>query len=268
MATPSHTSDPAILRPSDARAAFDLRRDPPAAGLDGHVDWYWQVRWDLRGRPPYVSETLPHPCVHVVLEPEGLNVHGIVTRRFRRTLSGAGFALGTRFRPGAFVAVLGRPVAELTDRDVPLAAVLGADATALERALRDDEDDGARRERLDAFWLARLPAVADPAVALIAGLLDEEVRDPSPSVERMAARVGLSVRSLQRLFHRAVGASPKAVLMRHRLHAATERIAAGETGDWARLAAELGYADQAHFINDFRAVVGVTPGEYATACAS
>jgi AraC-like DNA-binding protein len=37
----------------------------------------------------------------------------------------------------------------------------------------------------------------------------------------------------------------------------------GEAVDWSRLAADLGYFDQAHFIKDFKAIVGLTPAEYA-----
>jgi AraC-like DNA-binding protein len=32
--------------------------------------------------------------------------------------------------------------------------------------------------------------------------------------------------------------------------------------DWADLAADWGYADQAHLIREFRAMAGVTPGDY------
>jgi AraC-like DNA-binding protein len=47
------------------------------------------------------------------------------------------------------------------------------------------------------------------------------------------------------------------------LHEVTERLAAGCTVDWARLAAELGYADQAHLSRDFTALVGEPPTRYA-----
>jgi AraC-like DNA-binding protein len=71
------------------------------------------------------------------------------------------------------------------------------------------------------------------------------------------------VRSLQRLFAEHVGVSPKWVLRRYRLHEAVARAQGGEALDWAALAQELGYFDQAHLIADFRALVGWTPASYA-----
>ena len=71
------------------------------------------------------------------------------------------------------------------------------------------------------------------------------------------------MRALQRLFREYVGVSPKWVINRYRLHEALEQIAAGGAIDWSALALDLGYFDQAHFIRDFRRLVGVSPGAYA-----
>nr|WP_286672575.1 helix-turn-helix domain-containing protein [Cohnella hashimotonis] len=81
----------------------------------------------------------------------------------------------------------------------------------------------------------------------------------------MANRHGLSVRSLQRLLDRYIGVSPKWILQRFRLQEAAERIRQGGAADWSALAADLGYYDQAHFIRDFKSVVGQTPDAYARA---
>jgi AraC-like DNA-binding protein len=58
-----------------------------------------------------------------------------------------------------------------------------------------------------------------------------------------------------------VGVTPKWVLQRVRLHEAADRMADGEK-DWPRLATELGYFDQSHFIKAFKAVIGLSPGDY------
>jgi AraC-like DNA-binding protein len=82
-------------------------------------------------------------------------------------------------------------------------------------------------------------------------------------VDELAAGAGVGIRRLQRLFAEHVGVGPKWMLRRYRLHEAAARAAEGSAVDWVRLAAELGYADQAHFTRDFTAIVGVPPARYA-----
>ncbi len=72
----------------------------------------------------------------------------------------------------------------------------------------------------------------------------------------------MSVRSLQRLFGDYVGVSPKWVMRRARLHEAALRADGGEPVDWAALAIDLGYADQAHLTREFTATIGVPPSRY------
>lgn len=64
-------------------------------------------------------------------------------------------------------------------------------------------------------------------------------------------------------FAEHVGIGPKWVIRRYRLHEVTERMAAGADLDWAALAAELGYADQAHLARDFKALFGEPLTHYA-----
>jgi AraC-like DNA-binding protein len=82
-------------------------------------------------------------------------------------------------------------------------------------------------------------------------------------VDALADAAGLGVRRLQRLFAEYVGLGPKRVIRRYRLHEVGERLAAGAEIDWVGLATELGYADQAHFIRDFTAMIGESPTRYA-----
>jgi len=99
----------------------------------------------------------------------------------------------------------------------------------------------------------------DEVGALYAAILaDPDLR----RVDQLCSLAGYSKRTLQRLFREYVGVSPKWVLQRIRLHEAADRMADGEQ-DWPRLALELGYFDQAHFIKAFKASIGRSPAEYA-----
>lgn len=80
-------------------------------------------------------------------------------------------------------------------------------------------------------------------------------------VADVARAHGMTERTLHRLVQRRLGITPKWLMQRRRLHDAVGRLKAG-TESLVDLAADLGYADQAHFTNDFRQVTGLTPGAY------
>lgn len=73
----------------------------------------------------------------------------------------------------------------------------------------------------------------------------------------------MTERSLQRLCLRRVGLSPKWLIQRRRLQEAAGLLADPHWPTLTEVAGLLGYADQADFVHDFRAVTGLTPGEYA-----
>jgi AraC-like DNA-binding protein len=110
----------------------------------------------------------------------------------------------------------------------------------------------------------------DPVAEQAAGLVGRIAADPGLlRVAQLAEVSGLSERRLQRLFAEYVGVSPKWVMRRARLHEAALRVEADGPAsvDWGALAADLGYADQAHLTRDFTATLGVPPSRYAAGAA-
>jgi AraC-like DNA-binding protein len=67
---------------------------------------------------------------------------------------------------------------------------------------------------------------------------------------------------LTRVFREEVGLTPKQHVRVQRFRSVLRRIRTGQHTYWARLAAECGYYDQAHLINEFQALAGVNPGTY------
>ena len=245
------------LASGDPRVA--LGRYLPADPVAAFVEHYWTVRWRFGAGERFTSESLPYPSVHLVFFDAEWRVHGVTTGRFARTLSGAGMALGIKFNPGGFRPFIAGPVAELTDRVAPLASMLDL---PLQEVVADPEvPDAVLVARCESILAENLPP-PDPTVALLTRLCDTVAADRTiVRVDQLLPLAGLRRRALERLFHDYVGVSPKWVIQRYRLFEAADRLAAGVPG--ATVAADLGYFDQAHFIRDFKRLVGATPKSFA-----
>jgi AraC-like DNA-binding protein len=240
-----------ILRPEEARRHYRLTREPASADLAHLVERHWMVEWDLT--EPYTAQIVAHPSVNIAFQ-DPPTIHGVFTGRFDRELTGSGRVIATKFRPGGFHAFHPVPAYTLTDR------VIEAD-TVFDRprpTTFSEIEDVLRRHG----W------TDDPRITEIRELHAAMLHDPGITrVEDLCAHAGYSPRTLQRLFREYVGVTPKWVLDRIRLHEAAERMADGDA-DWASMALDLGYFDQAHFIKAFKAVVGRSPAVYALRAAS
>ncbi|MEE1768060.1 helix-turn-helix domain-containing protein [Streptomyces sp. JV185] len=246
-------------------AQVRFRRREPAAGLRPYLEHYWLIDWDLS--QPYASHLVPHPSVNLVFqryedEADFVEVSGIGLALFTQKLAGRGRVCGVQFRPGGFRPFApDRPVSQWTGRRLPAAEVFTPPAPPSDVLGPADED--ARVAALDAYLLALAPE-PDPQAERAMALVDLVRTDRTVRrVGELARMEGVSSRSLQRLFATYVGVGPKWVILRYRIHEALERAESDRQVDWAALAAELGYSDQAHLTRDFTATVGVPPTAFA-----
>ncbi len=251
-----------VLRPATQPPGSPMRF-PPADDLSAFVDLYWIAHWDLEPGQTMVVETLPHPCVNVVVELGRSLVHGPVKGRFSRTLAGRGRVVAARLRPGAFRAFGGRPAWQLMGASLGFLEAFGVASGPVESAVFGQTGEPAMVGALEQFLRERQPA-PDPAVELIDRIVGRIATDRDVvRVEDLARGMGLGRRTIERLFREYVGPSPKRVIRQYRLQAAADEAAKGGVANWTRLANDLGYADQAHFNRDFRAILGTTPSEFA-----
>ncbi len=270
----AHTESPplgkprGVLRPAFSHGQFEHKRQAPQAALGAVVEHYWYVSWDLRGLPAQQQATLPHPNVHLVVEQGQARIWGVHEGRFVRQLGGQDRVFGIKFKPSGFYAFYGKPLATLVNRSMDAAAILGDAAMDLAQRLADsDTGFEALCAMADALLLQHLPAL-DPQAAAFNGLLAHIAQTRSiVSVDGVLRLSGLNLRSLQRQCHKYIGIGPKWVIQRYRLHEAIAQVQAGKSLSWAALALDLGYFDQAHFVRDFRKMVGMAPGEYERSLA-
>ncbi|WP_193605681.1 AraC family transcriptional regulator [Nocardioides dongkuii] len=269
MARPTDPTERAHLRDQDGWSP-PIFRYAPAPALADVVRRYWMPVWSLPPGATTVQRVLQYPVCLIVVARDYALLVGPQRGLSVQELAGEGWALGTMFQPAAGRALAGGPVDRLTDATVPLEQAAGLDGAALAHAVRDAVGDGpldpARRQ-------AAVDVVEDALTALLPvdeeGLLVNAVVEHvegDPRVQRVSQvceKFRLSERTLQRLTRHRLGLTPKWLVQRRRLHEAAELLRSGEPRDLARVAVELGYADQAHFSRDFRTATGLTPGQFA-----
>src|SRR6266850_1585428 len=258
-----------LKTPVSERGRFRHERYHPSPDLERYVEHYWVVEWDLRGAAPERAETLPHPSVHMIFERDGRSrIRGAARKKFSTLLEDKGGVFAVKFTPGGFYPFVGIPVSGFSNKIVSLRDVFGRRGDELDRAVLAEDTDLSRINLVESFLVAHLRDVneADDNVPKVTEIVYDVAKDRSVlKVQDLVDRYGLNLRTLQRLFARYVGVSPKWVIQRYRLNEAAEQLATAESISQSELALNLGYSDQAHFIRDFKSIAGVSPAAYARA---
>jgi AraC-like DNA-binding protein len=162
---------------------------------------------------------------------------------------------------GAYT-LLGLPMDELRGQTVDLTDVLGATGRRLAEQLREAPTWRQRFALVDEFLLRRLGGGPRPSpeVGWAWGRLVATAG--AASIGRIANEVGWSHRHLIARFRQQVGLAPKTAARLVRLDGVWRGLDDRRPLDWGQLAADAGYADQAHLIRDFRQFTGTTPTEF------
>lgn len=177
-------------------------------------------------------------------------------------LQGAMHGLTATLQPGAAAALLGVPAHALTGRVLALQDLWGGAGRDLAEQVAEARGDPARAAMLQSLLQARRSARgAPPAVQAVACAI--EASAGTRPVAALARDVGLGERRLQQLFREHVGLSPRTAARLARLQALLRALRRARPPAWADLAPAHGFYDQAHLANEFRALCGLSPGEFA-----
>ena len=248
-----------VLQRAAPAGRFQHFRIAPPRDLALWVAHCWMVGWEIEGPEPHLQETVPHPNFHLVFENGMATLSGVHTGKHRHALAGKSFAFGVKFTPGGVRPFLKGPASALANETVPAAQIFGP---AVDCLIGPSSTADEMAHAACAFLRARMPA-PDPVLVQVVRIAEDILRNADlKTVDDLSAHAAIGKRTLQRLFNEYIGASPKWVIRRYRLHELIERCHSGEKLDFAQIALDLGYFDQAHLINDFRAIVGDSPAQY------
>ncbi len=272
-----------IVDPATMMRYVDFERFPAGGHLDGVIEWFWAVQWQMPEGVVHDQQVLNHPAGNisvgtvddggVPLDPAQGRVYGVSTRLSSRRLAETGWTVAARTSVGGLGVLLGAPAKGATDAQLELKATFAdIDGDTLVKAIDKAVDNPSRADLLR-HALNRVLDNRDPRLLAeareVTGVAALAEHDRSVCrAEHLATAAGTSLRTLQRLFDKHVGVSPSFVIRRWRIIEAAE--AARQAGNnkaswrgWSAVAAELGYADQAHLTRDFQRHLGTSPAAYA-----
>lgn len=267
-------ADDAAEQAASPDAPVRLARHAVGDDLADLVRHVWIPRWHL---PPGVvieQGVLEYPSANLVIDATTAALHGPALGRGFQRLEGDGSAFGVLLQPGVAHRLVPGRMSALIGSSTPLDAlriVPEPSATAMADHVRSSVAAGHDDEAMAAFerWLRAQHLELDADAELLRRIVDLAETDRGIlRVDQLADAAGTTPRALQRLLHERLGLTPKWLIGRYRMQEAAQRLAASDPPPLAELAAELGFADQAHFSRQFRAVIGETPRRYARAAAS
>ncbi len=256
-----------------------FEHDPPA-DLAGHVECFWtRVPDSHTPAESRIHRVLPDGCVDIVIGFGGDGSSGARSLEVTQAM-GVGamtrpivisgrmpdFYVGVRFRPGHAMSALGVPAAELTDDRIAYSSISEASENDLELLSRLETNEE-RLAAVIALVRRRLLGATYVPLSVRAAIQTITVAHGNLRVAGVADEIGITRQQLARQFATHVGVTPKTFARVMRARAALARADAARAAypreiDWSAIACDLGYYDQPHFIDDFKALTGVTPSRW------
>lgn len=250
-------------RVTPAAPSETFRESRPAARLAQHVVCFWVQRVPA-GFGSFIQRTVPNGSAELVCTVGAApRFVGPSTGPMETVVAPGTTVVGVRLRPGAGPAVFGQPVAQFVDETVAADLLHGWLSAALGEASAAARSDQEMVDYLQAYVCGQLDRTSSKD--LLDPLVLEVVRrlggGNAESLRSLAASLYVSERQLRRRVTAATGLGPKTLhrhlrFQRFLAHAAESLHPAGQL---AALAAQAGYADQAHLTRESVRLEGRPP---------
>lgn len=172
--------------------------------------------------------------------------------------------VGIRFRPGGAYPFFGFPISELSESVTELELIWGSLVDEIRNQLLEIESPEARLPRLESFLLGQAKRSLE-ANRLIAFAVHQLQHSPQfLAIRDLANTIGITQKHLITQFEKVVGLRPKSFARVCKFQKVINLVERQNQIEWAAIASDCGYYDQAHFIHEFQAFSGLNPSTYLT----
>lgn len=188
-----------------------------------------------------------------------LFLHGLSTGHSHKTTKGGYRNIGVYFQPHAIRSVFGVDANTLTNGYAGLDSIVRND---LVDQLMDADSVGARIGILSDFIRGQIAINRHRVDTGIAAVIAKMRSDTDWELSRIRNEMNISERRLERIFKSHIGVSPKLYMRINRFQRALGMVRSESAGSLTGIAYHHDYADQSHFIREFREFAGDSPKNY------
>ena len=224
--------------------------------------------YDGYAQPHAHERLLPMPTTELVIDlrdgrpvSHAATVAGPHSEHWQLETADAGSVVGVHFRAGGAFPFFDFPASELHNVRISLEALWGAKARVLVEEILAAPTPDAKFDALERVLLATARTLSRHRAVTLAL---RELSDVSGGggVAQLTGMIGMSQRRFLDRFRSEVGMAPKLFARVQRFQAVIGTVHTLGEVNWAGIAADCGYFDQAHFVHDFHAFSGFTPTAY------
>jgi len=238
----------------------------PRGVLADFIELLWL--YDGYVQPHAQERLLPMATTELVIDlrscvgaAQAITVAGPHSEHWLLETASAASVIGVHFKPGGAFPFFDFPADELHNVRVSLDALWGARSQFLLEEVLAAATPDQKFDVLERVLLATARTLSrHRAVSFALRKLSDPAR--ARPVTEVTDAIGMSQRRFLERFREEVGMTPKLFARVQRFQSVVEAVHTLREVDWAEVAAQCGYFDQAHFIHDFRAFSGFTPTSY------
>jgi len=253
---PFELFQPLLTKSGLLRYGLTLQSRFANSHLSGAVHSYLQISAESAIHYPMI----PDGTQAIFFSPQGSLIGGAQSQACAIHIPEAGEYFGIRFYPGALRHFFELDLADITDRFVDGKYLPCEIFTSLHERIYA-QNTFQQRVKICEKWLLQKYELVPKSVFDDALTLIYETTG-SQKINLLAKQVGCSARHLNRLFRYHTGLSTKMFSQSIRLQYACKQLHF-KIGDSMSISSQLGFFDQAHFLNDFNQRLGANPAQFA-----
>jgi AraC-like DNA-binding protein len=257
---------------------FSIKNLQALKALRPYIHTYWYGRFNTGRSTNFVQKVIPNGFVELIIhlserhcslyqdsvwsQSPDYTLIGMFTQPYEVQFDHLVNVFGVRFKPEGILNLFGIPSAEFCGNYFDMETVLSKSFTSFSNRIRGQKDIHSMINIANDYFLDCLSKNSIEPYYLNRAAEYIRLRDGLIRTDDLAGKVFISNRQLEREFKSKIGITPKQYIRISRLNAVNRQLQNREFESLTSISYHYGFADQAHFIREFKAFSGFSPTRF------